>query len=399
MGGKKPIGSNVSRGGCHSLSRGGGHHHSSGREESTAEQPLQALEEFSIFSTLPWLMRAPSSGLLVDHQQYNMQGFVELDSYPRNAHQQQLEQPPSHHEVHTLQDSVRRIEEEVSGMSNRLLILENAYAEDKEVTSSALQRLVERVSTIEGRQSAVQSKVSQLDNLFGSSSQNWTKGVKVLKEVLSSASTQSNPRSPQKKGFPESRSLDSLQAVANGTTLDAVDIDSLLLPAIPHQQAALQSECKSDVDYPVSKRELYAKMALISESINSFQMEIFDVVNRLSSSLDSLDNKILVVESKISSDTQFRGEEKDSDPVSISIPMVSLLSLNRVGQHSYVLKSYAADMKCESQHFNSPLSPYSSYIDKILEKERRDVITSLSTDGREESKRSSDAIGLQGNTL
>jgi hypothetical protein len=50
----------------------------------------------------------------------------------------------------------------------------------EESTSSLLKRVNERLSTLEGRQKTIQSKISQLDNLYGQSTQSWGKSIREI---------------------------------------------------------------------------------------------------------------------------------------------------------------------------------------------------------------------------
>lgn len=342
----------------------------------TSEPPAaECREEFSLFSTLPWLVREPNRSF-TDQQH----GFADILASTTSS------MTVRNDGMSALMESVSRLENEVSGISNRLLVLESAYAEEKEESSTSVQRLLERVSTMEGRQSSIQSKMSQLDNVFGATAQSWGKGAKTLKEILLPLADQRSSRSESKKGgvckseqqliVTAPRALDTLQAVGACSTSSEQTSLGICHP-----------ELKTEVDYPVSKRELYSKLSLFTESINTLQMEFFEVMAGLQSSLGTLDNKVNALHAKevssCVSSLPLHAEEKIGD-VAVSIPMVSLLSLNRVGQHSYILKSYAADVKYDPQQFNNPLSPYSSYIDKILEKERHglsttSLLTSLTT--------------------
>jgi hypothetical protein len=55
-----------------------------------------------------------------------------------------------------------------------------------ESTSALLKRVNERLSTLEGRQKTIQSKISQLDNLYGQSTQAWGKSIReILKANVS----------------------------------------------------------------------------------------------------------------------------------------------------------------------------------------------------------------------
>ena len=75
-------------------------------------------------------------------------------------------------------------------------------------TAEDTQRLHERLSTLEGRQSAIQSKISQLDNIFGSSTGLWSRNVKKFQDFYDRV-TQNQPQSIPGSGPNSPRSQDS----------------------------------------------------------------------------------------------------------------------------------------------------------------------------------------------
>lgn len=77
---------------------------------------------------------------------------------------------------------------QVSRISQTLTILEKQIM--TRTSAEDTQRLHERLSTLEGRQSAIQSKISQLDNIFGSSTGLWSRNVKKFQDFYE-RSTQS----------------------------------------------------------------------------------------------------------------------------------------------------------------------------------------------------------------
>jgi hypothetical protein len=55
-----------------------------------------------------------------------------------------------------------------------------ATASGEESSSNMIKRINERLSTLEGRQKIIQSKVSQLDNLYGQTTQAWGRSIKEI---------------------------------------------------------------------------------------------------------------------------------------------------------------------------------------------------------------------------
>lgn len=51
---------------------------------------------------------------------------------------------------------------------------------NEESSSNVIKRINERLSTLEGRQKIIQSKISQLDNLYGQTTQAWGKSIKEM---------------------------------------------------------------------------------------------------------------------------------------------------------------------------------------------------------------------------
>jgi hypothetical protein len=87
---------------------------------------------------------------------------------------------------------------------------------NEESSSSMIKRINERLSTLEGRQKIIQSKISQLDNLYGQTTQAWGRSIKEI--VRGAKLTNPQPESQGNGGRDEVELLDSSEPLNSPKT-------------------------------------------------------------------------------------------------------------------------------------------------------------------------------------
>mmetsp|Transcript_427 Transcript_427/g.810 ORF Transcript_427/g.810 Transcript_427/m.810 type:complete len:340 (-) Transcript_427:314-1333(-) len=219
MGGKKAIGEHPSRGRRFTgISRRGGHstvHRGYDTPNSDEEGSIPAMQEFSLFSQFdispdrfgilqndissdektekhsPTPTKTPSSPL--PPKLYGQSEGIS-NVYIMNEIQK------LQHTVYNLVSAFGRLEYEFYTSMNSLYYYGGASPNACPHTSSpspkvdepdkgdgnlSLKKLHERLSTLEGRHRSMQSKISQLDNIYGRSSEAWAKNIKRYAEFES----------------------------------------------------------------------------------------------------------------------------------------------------------------------------------------------------------------------
>ena len=222
MGGKKPAGSNPSRGGYSQASS-----HSS-RVQARRLDPDEPDWFDSLLEGSPWLRSDTSIptplpfqteqgndtlvvGLGLDSKEDEEPKWPSWSVYSEEDRKVRMPSPPRalelstsfsskfespvslsrcySHETRTSGWSPPRVSNE--GLRERVRELESEVQSMKQSMAKMLKcltegRLNERVSTLEGRQSAAQSKIGILDSCFGPNSQAWSRSIKSLKTLMDS---------------------------------------------------------------------------------------------------------------------------------------------------------------------------------------------------------------------
>ena len=227
-------------------------------------------------------------------------------------------------------------------------------------------RIGERMSTLEGRQSSIQSKMSILDSCFGSNSGLWSKSLKPLKVLLESAKSanQQNQRSSTTNvattSTPSVPTPDSPKAPlsivpspllppgsmqSTNTQFCGRDHSSLVGALAESTESNIQSNVSSELDNFVrasfvSNSELGERLAKISCSVNVKMKQMSETVNnvqkQMSEAIEEIKRNMEVLEGKMSgfrSDLKYAVNERKGHAKSHQ------LSLKRVGKHSYVLEA------------------------------------------------------------
>lgn len=218
MGGKKPIGEHPSRGHLQrrftsTFRRGGHRHHGDGSAVDDDGAPV-VQQEFSLFSQFD---STPNRfGILTANDK------TELRTHNVDVSHLPMEEKNDINvisEIHSLQCNMgtliaafERLQYDfysstnqaymygmyqVQGESFRGSLFPNMPSEEPQQNpdfEQVVKRINERLSTLEGRQKSIQSKISQLDSLYGQSSSSWSKSIKKIlaSQVGDAANTQSS---------------------------------------------------------------------------------------------------------------------------------------------------------------------------------------------------------------
>jgi hypothetical protein len=185
MGGKKPIGTNPTRGNCHISSRGGRIQRSIPSTVSESDQPSfpsSEIQEFSLFSNLggtassnnrlgggsllalPWLLTANNSlssaiqtetfsslSEVKESKDFSNQEPFNIAFFPdQSTNSNSVGSKLVSSDMSNIIAAISRIEDEIVKINEHILSSSSVFNDNN--------RLNERLSTLEGRQGAIQSK-------------------------------------------------------------------------------------------------------------------------------------------------------------------------------------------------------------------------------------------------
>ena len=269
MGGKKPINADISRGSCRSR-RGRHDHHGKATQSSITDHPTYSdKNEFSLFSSF-WILDSlgqdevsksisyiatatpiPSTTdviindvetITADNNDNASDEFKKLSKRLDKIYEtlNKLENKyntkfPTNQEEDT---SLFSTHSSFASLNN-ITTTNNNHNNSNQMTISNninidLNKVLERLSTLEGRHSVIQSKLSNLDAAFeGSSSAVWTKGCKTLSQMINQYQSEHTvPHSlPQTKP-----TTDSIVPTAKVSSQVPSPIPTVSLPSGTHQQ-------------------------------------------------------------------------------------------------------------------------------------------------------------------
>jgi hypothetical protein len=239
MGGKKPIGEHPSRGHLQrrftsTFRRGGHRHHGDGTTEEEDAVPV-VQQEFSLFSQFD--STTNRFGILTTTEQKSniveSPAMTHLPLEDKNEINVVSEIHSLHCNMSTLIAAFERLQYDFYNTANHAYMYSmqphadlssamgypSAPAESSSYPDpdheAVVKRINERLSTLEGRQKSIQSKISQLDILYGSSTSSWSKSIKkILSEVSSGEHPNKDPPSPVQNGEKDRPSRESEPATA-----------------------------------------------------------------------------------------------------------------------------------------------------------------------------------------
>lgn len=232
MGGKKTVGTHPTRGHYQN--------HSSGRPHNVAGEAgveIPFTQEFSLFCA-DVIADTSSTGNAPTSASGGVLPFVRSDYAVAGAHA-----APSSHStpefgqwyhtsgpawggLHGSHSQLSDIETQLSSLKKSIYNLELSVRQCEDVegglkrqsggsggkNSAELKRLMELLKTVEGRQKSIQSKMSHLDNLFGSSPAAWAQGTDRLRfimeyfEMMQCGGVMPSPMSCSPYGYPPAHS-------------------------------------------------------------------------------------------------------------------------------------------------------------------------------------------------
>ena len=248
---------------------------------------------------------------------------------------------------------VEELRNDVKKMNTKL---EQLIKESKE------NRMHERISTLEGRQRSIQSKMSILDSCFGSNSGLWNKCLKPLKALLESAK-QSNQQqhsstiatskstpgkfketipstSPSPSPLESAQSSDISSYEDRSTPVGVTDTklsegtESRISPdVISNEDDPIRNNFVSYTE--LSERlgklshSINVKMKQMSENVTNIQRQMNENIQQIRENMGNLEGKI----SGFRSDLKYAVNERKGQAKSHQ------LSLKRVGKYSYKLEA------------------------------------------------------------
>ena len=258
MGGKKPIGEHPSRGHLQrrfttALRRGGHHraHVDAATEEYEVTPVTQEFSLFSQFDSSPNRFGILSRGENSDAPDRKVESVLSVSAPVHVQEEEKLSDYNIMGEIHSLQYNMsvliaafERLQYDFYGGANQAYMYgmyqdptgvlptgmefrgESTGLGRSDISASdspALKKINERLSTLEGRQKAIQSKISQLDSLYGPNSTTWAKTIKSMLNT-------SHPSQSVRMSGHHKTPTNTTQHTTSLSSDDALDVDHDTFP-------------------------------------------------------------------------------------------------------------------------------------------------------------------------